>query len=94
VQRTWLPVLVDFWAEWCGSCLAIAPAFEKAAAELKTRAVFAKVDTEKAQGLSARFGIRSIPTLIMFRNGAEAARISGALDARSLVSWISQHAAA
>jgi thioredoxin 2 len=72
----------------------MAPAFEKAAADLKTRAQFAKVDTERAQGLSARFGIRSIPTLILFRNGAEVARISGARDARSLVSWVSQHAGA
>jgi thioredoxin 2 len=91
IKRTGLPVVVDFWADWCGPCHAMAPALEKAAAELKTRAQFAKVDSEKSQGLSARFGIRSIPTLILFRSGAEVARISGARDARSLVAWVTQH---
>jgi thioredoxin 2 len=92
VTRTGLPVVVDFWADWCGPCHAMAPAFEKAAAELKARVQFAKVDTERARNVSMRFGIRSIPTLILFRNGAEVARISGARDARSLVGWVAQHA--
>ena len=88
LERTELPVVVDFWAAWCGPCRMMAPAFERAAAELKTQARFAKLDTEAAQGIAARFGIRSIPTMILFRGGREAARTSGAMDARSIVNWV------
>ena len=90
VSRNSLPVLVDFWAEWCGPCHAMAPAFERVAGELKTRARFAKLDTERAQAVAARFAIRSIPTLILFRDAQEAARISGAMDARSLSAWVTR----
>src|SRR5882672_8522310 len=91
LSRTELPVLVDFWADWCGPCHAMAPAFERAAAELKTRVRFAKLNTEEAQQVAARFGIRSIPTLILFRGGSEVARVSGAMDARSIASWVLRH---
>ena len=94
VGRNGLPVLVDFWAEWCAPCRAMAPAFEKAAAELKGRVQLAKVDTERAQQVAARFGIRSIPTMILFRGGREAARVSGAMDAGSILRWLRQHGAA
>jgi thioredoxin 2 len=66
----------------------MAPAFERAAGELRAKVRFAKVDTEQLQGLAQRYGIRSIPTLVLFRNGREAARISGALDSASMVRWL------
>jgi thioredoxin 2 len=84
-----LPVVVDFWAPWCGPCLAMAPQFESAAASMKSQVRFGKVNTEEEGALAGEFGIRSIPTMILFRDGREVARQSGAMNARSLVQWIS-----
>lgn len=87
VSGTQLPVVVDFWAEWCGPCKMMAPQFAHAA-KTRPRVQFVKVDTEEAPQASAEFGIRSIPTMALFVNGAEATRISGAMGAQQLVGWL------
>lgn len=90
VDRGDLPLLVDFWAPWCGPCRAMAPAFEAAARQLEPHVRLVKVNTEEAQGLAARLGIRSIPTLALFRGGRELARTAGAMDTRAILSWVRQ----
>lgn len=88
IARAGLPVLVDFWAGWCGPCKMMAPVFQQMAAEMATRVRFAKVDTEAHPQVSMRYHIKGIPSLILFRNGAEAARSAGAMDAHALQRWL------
>jgi len=88
VGRSQLPVLVDFWAPWCGPCRMMAPQFEAAAKQLEPQVRLVKVNTEEAQNLAARHNIRSIPTLALFVNGREVARQPGAMGAADIVRWV------
>jgi thioredoxin 2 len=88
VTKTEMPIVVDFWASWCGPCLTMAPQFKLAAKQLKGRALFAKVDSDANPQTSARFGIRSIPTLLLLRGGQEVKRQAGAIQASQIVAWV------
>ncbi|KPK01978.1 MAG: thioredoxin [Nitrospira bacterium SG8_35_4] len=92
ISSNQIPVVVDFWASWCGPCKIMSPILEQAAAYLEPNVRVAKVNTETEQGLAAKFNIRSIPTIIIFKNGNEASRQSGAMDLATLIQWVRTNA--
>jgi thioredoxin 2 len=92
IEKNDIPVLVDFWAQWCGPCRMMAPVYEHLAAEFEPEIRFLKVDTEAERDLAARYHIQSIPMLMLFRNGAVIGQRAGALDAQTLRSWLRQFA--
>ncbi len=88
LMRSDIPVVVDFWAPWCGPCMMMAPAYEQAAAQLEPRVRLAKLNTEEAQQSAGKYAIRSIPTIVLFDHGREVTRQSGAMQLPQLKQWI------
>ena len=91
MDKTDQTLIVDFWAPWCGPCQSFAPTFAQAAQQLEPKARLIKINTEQEQMLAGQLGIRSIPTLAIFKNGQEITRISGAMNLSQFVQWAQQY---
>ena len=91
IAKSPLPVVVDVWAQWCGPCRAFAPTFKDASEKFAGRVVFVKLDSENNQQSAGRLGIRSIPTVLFFKNGTEVNRQSGAMPSDQFSAWLEQN---
>lgn len=91
IEKTDELLVVDFWATWCGPCQQFAPTFKQVASQIEPNARFIKIETEAEQAISAKYNIRSIPTLAIFKNGKEIDRVSGALSATDFRNWVNKH---